>query len=209
MEISKIIVALHIFSGTLALIAGNLIAVLQKGNKLHRNIGRVYVLAMLLVFVTAFIRSVQTGNEFLLAIGFFSFCLTFSGWITIQRGKNPGGFAVLVSAILSMISGVFLILLGIIEPEQLWVRINPVPLVFGGICLYLGIEDFRFRNQVLTYKQRLQFHIGRLGGSLISAYTAFFVVNINFLPYWLVWLAPTVIGTLVIMFWIRKHVTGS
>ena len=47
-------------------------------------------------------------------------------------------------------------------------------------------------------------HIGRMGGSFIATSTAFLLTNIHFEPAWIVWLAPTVIGSPIIAVAIGK-----
>ncbi|MEO0581873.1 MAG: hypothetical protein AAF135_06610, partial [Bacteroidota bacterium] len=50
-------------------------------------------------------------------------------------------------------------------------------------------------------------HISRMCGALIAAYTAFLVVNGEALglPPLVAWLFPSVVGSLIPSYWIRKY----
>lgn len=199
----------HIFAGSMALIVGTTAALLPKGNVRHRLIGRVYVLAMTGVFLSALIRSLQTGNQFLLAIAIFSFCMTGSAYLVIQRNNGQFRRLLQISAILLLGSGLALLVQTFWNYQSGNFQFNIIPLVFGLICLQLGREDRKNSVNPLPGKNKIRFHIARMGGSLISAWTAFIVVNIQWGPPWLGWLSPTVIGSIFITVAIRKYTASS
>ena len=62
-----------------------------------------------------------------------------------------------------------------------------------------------FRSKNSSEKAWLYRHIGKMSGAYIATVTAFLVTNIHFLPSTIVWLAPTVIGTPLIAYTIRKY----
>ena len=58
-----------------------------------------------------------------------------------------------------------------------------------------------------THKQHwLAGHIVSMGAGYIATWTAFVVTNIRFLPPVLVWLAPSIIGTIFIALSIRRYI---
>ena len=79
------------------------------------------------------------------------------------------------------------------------------PLAFGLICISMAKEDFQwYRQKKVDCTLALKRHIGRMGGASISAFTAFFV-NVNFvIPGGLAWILPTVVGSFLIAYFMRK-----
>lgn len=202
----SILLALHIFSGTVALVLGTILAILKKGDKRHKLLGKIYVYAMIGVFITALIRSIQTRNEFLLAVAFFSITLTLSALISIRRKKNVNSILPQSIAIIAFLAGLGLIVQGFWDPFSFQFRLNLIPLVFGIISCWVGIEDWRNARREFQYFVQLEAHITRMGGSLISAWTAFIVVNNTLLPPIVAWLLPTLIGTVCISFAVSKYI---
>ena len=66
------------------------------------------------------------------------------------------------------------------------------------------------RSKALARDRKWRRHIGLMGGALISAWTAFLVVNqIPLLPPLMSWIGPSIIGTAIIIRTIRKYVAAS
>ena len=79
---------IHILAGSTALLAAVLPVATKKGGTHHVRAGRVYALAMTIVFVTALPLAILGDDIFLLIIAFFSFYLVFAGW---RFARNSGG----------------------------------------------------------------------------------------------------------------------
>lgn len=122
----------HIFSGILALLTGIGALNAAKGGKIHRASGKVFFVAMLLVSFTALAISVFKNNDFLLAIGVFSFYMNYTGYRTL---KNRSGkftwydWSAFGGAVLALLLMVYL------NKIVLW--------VFGAILLWLLASDLR------------------------------------------------------------------
>jgi hypothetical protein len=75
-------------------------------------------------------------------------------------------------------------------------------LVFGIILLGFAMRDLRklTKNPTLQPNDKtwLIKHIGMISGAYIATLTAFLVTNINFNPGWVVWLTPTLVGSILI-----------
>lgn len=69
--------------------------------------------------------------------------------------------------------------------------------VFSLIQISMSVFDV-VRNPAKNNQNRIFQHINKMGGGLIAATTAFAAVNITFLPTLVVWLAPSIIGTILI-----------
>ena len=83
-----------------------------------------------------------------------------------------------------------------------------VALVFGGIGLAFLLQDIKKFRRVPEKMHWWYGHIGGMGGSYISAVTAFVVVNISIPGFgWLLWILPSAVGGILIGVTIRKYKT--
>jgi uncharacterized membrane protein len=197
------VLPLHVVLGFLSLITGLLVFLLKKGTSNHIQIGKVYFIAMLGVFLTSIWVSVLKGNLFLLLIGFFSFYLVHSG-IRVNRFRKSGDVK-LIDKIFTLFYGLcFLSMIGLALYGFFYGNraMGIVLSVFGGIGLLLIKNEVRYYylHFFPSNSDFIKEHIGRLTGSYIAAFTAFAVNNVHFLPPVVIWLLPTVIG----IFFIRK-----
>ena len=77
----------HIFAGLVALFAGFVAIVTEKGGRKHNTAGKSYVISMGIVVVTAVPLAVAIESWFLLAIAIFSGYLVFAGVRVISHVK--------------------------------------------------------------------------------------------------------------------------
>ena len=195
----SIALAVHIASGSSALITGFLAIVFKKGSTKHKRAGLIYFYSMIFVCVSALTISLMKLEFFLLHIGLFSVYMVFSGYRAIQEKTFRAQWYDWTLLIISLVNAGFMV-----------ASLNVILMVFGGIGLVLNLGDFRFfvmkiRNLEIPKIQWLVRHIGMMLGAYISTFTAFLVVNITEVEYpVVVWLLPTVIGSPLIAFWTRK-----
>lgn len=199
----------HIVSGFIALLAGGIASLTQKGGLKHRTAGRWYFGSMTGVFGTAVAISALKGLAFLFMVGFFSYYLVVRGYRVLylkRLGKSqkaaPLDWAI---SIIAMLFGVGLVAWAItqkISGSSFW----PVPLVFGATAAGFSLADFfRYVRGPKHQHHWLTGHIASMGGGYIATWTAFVVTNITFLPAVVAWLAPSVIGTFFISASIRRY----
>ncbi|MGB6037967.1 MAG: DUF2306 domain-containing protein [Cryomorphaceae bacterium] len=192
----------HIATGFLALAAGLTAAFLNKRSKTHRKFGKVFAVSMAASALIAVTMSLIRPNPFLLGIGFFTLYLVSSGWIWIRRmpfGKKVN-FAKAIGAA-GLVTAVYMIYVGYTRDSG-----GIILYVFGGILAFLSFTDVVLKTAPAKATGK---HGGRMGGALIAASTAFIVTNVEFLPPLVLWLGPTVIGTPLIIFGIRKFYKGK
>ena len=83
---------------------------------------------------------------------------------------------------------------------------NVILIVFGALLTLFIVKDIRRQfindeDRKLLAKEKIIDHLGRMSGTYIATFTAFLVVNINFVkPGWIVWLLPTAIGVPIIVY---------
>ncbi|MFM7431560.1 MAG: hypothetical protein ACKO1F_16910 [Flammeovirgaceae bacterium] len=208
-KILSLMLFMHIAGGTVALVSGLVAMLTEKGGKAHRLAGKIYFGGMTAVFVGAVIVAIGHRKDFLLMVGFFSYYLTVRGYRTLYLKKiGSGQKAAALDWLIVTISGIFI---SALLMYGLWMLINEngmgIPaIVFSLIGLtFLAIDVRKFLKA--PPKMHWWFaHIGSMGGSYISAVTAFVVVNIQLPQYgWVLWILPTLIGSVMIARTIRKY----
>lgn len=208
---------IHIISGFLALACGAVAIATKKGKGVHVKTGRIYFWSMILVAVTAFYLSIVNMIPFLFLIAVLSFYLTWSGykaihWKNKMLPKLIFWFDAVVIHLVALF-GILMIILSLLSWFEIHVNaaitsLRIVLLVFG-----IGTTIFAVEDLILFYRKNpsskflwMYTHIGRMLGAYIATLTAFLVVNGEFFPSPLIaWLGPTVIGTPLIFYWIKKY----
>lgn len=192
-----IILSIHIISGVLALGSGFYAIVSKKRRGTHSKSGNLYFYSMLISAVTAVLLSTLQFQAFLFAIALFTLYLIIGGKMAILIRRRPRftqywkyyvSFGLLTSVAMALIA---LNLLSV----QLSIAI--ILFVFAGIQAAFSIVDLFF-NPGKNAKKLIFQHINKMGGGYIATCTAFIVVNIHFLPEYITWLGPTLIGSILI-----------
>lgn len=204
-----ILLILHVLSGFTALVTGGLASFTKKGGNGHRRSGRWYFWAMTGVFVTAIALSILKSLVFLFMIGFFSYYFVVRGYRLLylkglgrSQKATPLDWIISASALLFGIGLVAWAVQQKLADNSFW----PVPMVFGIISAAFAIADMKtYVNGPKTKQHWLTGHIASMGGGYIATWTAFVVTNVKFLPPVLVWLMPTVIGSVLISISIRRY----
>lgn len=217
MQLFQILLVLHIAGGSLGLLAGTIAASVLKGRKWHLLAGKLFFYGMFVAAISSLVITNLPGHEnvFLFAVAGFTLYMASSGYrmIILRRKHDNGhvGFSWVdyLVLIFGLTFGLFLCLLaikGVLKGKLLGL----VPSVFGLLCLWFSSADLaliagkKIINQTWLYN-----HIIRMIGALVAAYTAFLVVNVHVQQGWILWLVPALVGTFVIIFFMRKFVSGK
>jgi uncharacterized membrane protein len=209
-KVLSIALILHIAAGTIALISGLVAMLATKGNRIHRLAGKVYFSGMTTIFVTALVMAIGRQLDFLLMVAFFSYYMTVRGYRILSLKKiNQGQRFASLDWIIALVAGVFIMgLLGwggwsFLQGNNMGL----VALTFGLIGASFLVSDVRaFFNPPKEKMHWWYGHISSMGGSYISAVTAFVVVNIQLTNYqWILWVLPAFIGGALISQTIRKY----
>ncbi|MDA9774188.1 hypothetical protein N9B82_04450 [Saprospiraceae bacterium] len=213
MTLYKIILILHIISGFLALVMGLVAMTTKKGAKFHILSGTIYHYSMLGVFLTSSAMFFIKGTPllFLFLIGIFSYYQVITGirYLRIQNKPARLKWYDYFCSITGFIAGATMILLGLyflIKGVDLvgWISIS-FGLVLFSITLVDILYIFALRKSITRLKKPLVRHISRMGGAYIATFTAFVVTNLSFLPGYIGWFGPTVIGSIFLSYSTRKY----
>ena len=207
LAIERPLLYLHIFSGFISLGIAYLLLFIKKGNKRHKKLGMIYVYGMTTIFLTAIPLSLLGEfNSFLFVIAIFSFYLAFSGY---RQGRDRNGAREQIDKVL----GVFITATGILfyglavsaylAEDSMWIT----SVIFGTIALVFGINDF-LRMKIVerpNFYDRTNLHLNLMLAGTIATTTAFIVTIDPFSILWLNWVAPTIVGTPIIIYFSKRE----
>jgi len=160
--------------------------------------------------------SVVRPKPFLLLISLFSFFLTWSGYKAIRWKNKPlAGLALIFNRILTpifLLAGCIMIALALLGWSGFSVsdsldQLNTLLFSFG--IIFSGLAAAEWKQMIRPgFNSRYWWiyrHISGMAGAYIATFTAFLVVNNEFLPELVAWFGPTVIGSPLIFLWVRKY----
>ncbi|HCS21544.1 MAG TPA: hypothetical protein DIW47_13455 [Bacteroidetes bacterium] len=203
---------LHIIGGTLGLLSGTINILMKKGNKRHKQNGKLFVYGMLTAGFSSLVLALLHPNIFLFMTGVFTLYMVGTGsrYIRLRLvGINQKPKLLDWSLTISMLfGGIFLISQGI------YFLLNST--LFGWVYVTFGLFGFLFvKGDLDNYMGKFRFknywllaHVSRMTGGYIASVTAFLVVNTHHLPVPLplvfIWLFPSLIIVPFIIIWTKK-----
>ena len=207
LAIERLLLYLHILAGFISLGIAYFLLFIKKGNKRHKKLGMIYVYGMSTIFVTAIPLSLLGEfNQFLFVIAIFSFYLAFSGY---RQGRDRNGAREQIDKVLGVFITATSILfysmavnLYLIE-DSMWIT----SVIFGSVALVFGINDFRRMKLIErpNFYDRTNLHLNLMLAGTIATTTAFIVTLDPFATLWMNWVAPTIIGTPIIIYFSRRE----
>jgi uncharacterized membrane protein len=207
----------HVIAGVASLLAAPVAMIAHKGGRTHRVAGQVYFWGMAVIFVTALVMSFYRPNIFLIAVSVLSFYGAFSGRRALLHKRTdrvPAGRLDWFAAIAAGIMGVAVGAWGAWQIAAGALAEGPFPIlgiVFGALIVSGSLSDFRRFRQLAAKNEWWFIHMNQMLGSYIGLLTAFLVQTVAprlleaGMPFdwiWIVWIAPTIIGTPAIAYWI-------
>lgn len=206
----------HASAGCIMLLSGLVAMAAKKVNKYHRVSGKIYFGATSLVAITGFTIALEKNNHFLLATSIFVMYMVVSGYRSLYLKQlykevkaQPIDWLIIVFALIGTLGLLILGALTIMSGN----KSGYVPLVFGVISgAFVRRDILKFTKGPVEQKHWLYNHIRGMVGSYIAGLTAFLAVNAGFISHnfsLLVWLAPSAIGTPLIIFWVNKYKAKS
>jgi uncharacterized membrane protein len=192
--------------GFASLLIGAYLMVAKKGDKKHKQLGKIYFYSMLAAALVSFPMAIMHPNYFLFIVGVFTSYMLLTGTRYLKKKKIEDvnstdwlltgfmllfGFGFIGFGIFNLIKGF---------------SFGVVFLVFGVISLFFVRVDYQNYKGISKVKNYwLTTHIQRMVGSYIASATAFLVVNKPPVPEILSWLLPTIILIPLIIKWSRKY----
>lgn len=211
-SLTSILLAVHVASGSVALIAAFVALAVQKGSPRHNLVGRVYFIAMMSVAITALPVSLIRPNALLFLVAIFSSYMAYAGW---RLGRAARAKATRSPVVEWAMFGVGIVMVS----YGLFMAFTGAPMgwalaAFGSIGVQFAVGDIRTWRSDKTFAVRVQSHLQHMLGGTIATITAVLVQQV--VPRlgegnpWavVVWLSPTAIITPLIAMWSR-HVART
>ena len=198
MSAFDVLLGVHVVSGSVALVSGPVPMLARKGRRLHRRSGDVYAAAMLATAASAFALAAVTGNELLLMIAVFTTFLLFNGVraILFRRGRRAPSWVDDAVCVLTAGFSVWLLWQSAGSGD-----VTRVAFGLGG-CVLTARQWRLLRNPRTDW---LVAHLSGMGAAYIATVSAFLVVNLQFVPQYIPFIGPTLIGTPLIAWAASRH----
>lgn len=218
-QIFKALLYVHVAFGTISLIVFWIPTLSKKGGQLHIKAGKIYVICMWVVVISALILSILDvfRERYFMAglLGYLSFLTALPLWYAIQvlkqkkevsrkyfRNRRYFGIVVFILALIMILWSLYL-----------GVKNEAILLLIFGI---IGLTSFKEVRQSFEEVSKSPWIIVHLQGMLISAiaaYTAFFAFGGNSVLGFIFknqlqvipWVLPSIIGTIAINIMTKKY----
>lgn len=177
------LLGIHILFSGLALLTGALALGARKGGLLHRNGGKVFVAAMVIMGVTSAWLAALNGVWLDVMSGLLVCYLVISSWLTMRPSNQ--GFAVGVMLMgVGLVAGYLLVAWVTLQSGERRPGVPPgVGLFFAIIVGLAVISDCRLlMGRALTVRQRLARHLWRMCFALFMATVSFFISRAHLFP---------------------------
>lgn len=207
--------AAHAASASVALLAGGAALTLRKGSLRHRRAGTIFLVAMLVMAVSAMPLAYAAGKTLDVLSAMLVCYLVLTSWMTLRPGDRRIGVGLLLLGLITLCGYLWVEWLaarsGIRRPD-----VPPgVGFVFAGIIAMALIGDGRqLAKRPAVASRRLVRHLWRMCFALFMATVSFFLSRAHLFPdairasgllYGLA-LAPIVLMT---FWWIRARLNVS
>lgn len=204
----KFLIFSHVAAGVISLISAPVSMAVAKGGTVHRISGKIFFWSMAYIVVSALILGTYHWKPFLLMVSVLSFYLVYSGYRTLyQKQINLGKGVMWYDWAVAAACGAFMLGFLIWSIDLMINGSNAILIIFfsvGGLfSIYTEVKRY-IRKPDLKHSWLFN-HIGRMVGGFIAAVTAFSTNVLSFLPGLAQWLWPTLIGTPLIIYWIRTY----
>lgn len=209
--VTQTLLIIHIAAGAIALLVAPVAMIVKKGGRSHARWGLTFFWAMTIIFVTALFLSTVKWMPFLLMIAVFSYYSVLSGYRwKFLKGVHNGSQQVLkfdwIALLINAVFNTGFIAWGIYLLAQGYMSAFPfLALGFGIFGIRLSHQNYNLFTKQHHPKTWLFQHIGGMVGGFIATVTAFSAQMMGFMPAWLQWSWPSIIGIPLISFWIATY----
>lgn len=220
-----VLIVTHVLGALFALVVAPVALITRKGGAAHRAWGKAYFWGMFVTNSTALILLTWRFNIFLLGVTLISFYSALTGYRVLYRKRAAGGdrptrfdwslsWGVLTAgvalALWGVLTGFGITQLAIPNDGGVFSVYGILPVVFGLLIAQSTWADLRiYRTPSTDRHWWWYYHMDRMVGSYIGLLTALMVQQVGpRLPdslAWMVWVAPTLIGSPAIAYWIGHY----
>ena len=207
-QLIKTLIYVHAFFGGIGLITGIIAISLRKGGINHRKSGKIFSYSMIISSLISLLVARMPGHEnlFLFLIGIFTIYLVLAGNRALTfKGKHKlkaDWLDKLISGTM-LLASIGMLIIGIVGMIQ-GISNSILYVFFGSFGALFSLRDFKtFKIFTIRKNAWLISHLGKMVGALIASVTAFLVAGLHFNTV-IVWMLPTIVGTVYIIYWNKK-----
>jgi len=172
----------HIAAGLVALVAGAAAASLRKGGRWHARAGTGFVVAMLVLGVTASILEPYRNPPGSPVSGVLVLYFIGTAWVAARRRDGGSGWPEIVACVAALGLGAAMLWGGYSGMAQTPVGSGPV-LALAGLCLFAGLLDLSvILRRTLSARARISRHLWRMCFAFFIATGSFFLGQQKVLP---------------------------
>lgn len=207
--------ALHIAAGGIGIASGAAALISQKGRGLHRVVGTVFFVSMLIMsaigaVASPFLPKPQWANVF---IGALTFYLVSTSWMTIRRKEGCVGafeFGALIVALCIALAALVAGTLAMRMPHGSIDGLSyGIAYGFAAIWMLIAVADLKIILRGGVYgTQRIVRHLWRMGVPLLIAVVSLFIGQSKVFPEFVrasgVLFLPVFAGVGALLFWLVR-----
>jgi hypothetical protein len=202
---------LHVFFGTLALIAAPVAVLMPKGGAWHARFGFSFIFTMAIVLFSAGFLWQKQGHIFLLPLAAVSGYLIFNGYRVIvrRRRRMPDPFednVDILAAGVAIAAALGTAYIAATADTPLTVSIRPALVGIAGIAIAFASNDVLGFCSPRSRQGWLLAHFSGMIAAYISAVTAFAVINAHNVPMMVRWIVPSIAGGAIIVAYTLRFV---
>ena len=197
---------LHVIGGLLGLTSGAVALSTQKGGRLHRKSGTVFVYAMLVMSTSGAVMAALIGERISVMAGMLTFYLVITSLLTLRR-RGPESRWIDVGAMLFALMIALLSLAFAVTGDM--DGTTPVGFLFGVVALLAALGDIRMLvSQHVEWSQRIARHLWRMCFALWIAAASFFLGQSDEFPEALrimpLLCTPVLLVMLLMFYWLVR-----
>ena len=164
---------LHVTGGLLALTSGAVALSTQKGGRLHRRSGIVFVYAMLVMSTSGAVMAALMPERISVIAGMLTFYLVLTSLLTVRRRGPEFRWIDIVATIYALVIGLLSIAFAVTDGRD---GTTPVGFLFGAVALLAALGDIRMlMSRHMEWSQRIARHLWRMCFALWIATASFFL----------------------------------
>jgi uncharacterized membrane protein len=180
---------IHMAAGGVGVITGAVALSVTKGQRLHRALGTLFFVALLIMSASAAYLSIllQPGTFFGSTLTFY---LVATAWMTVRREPNGIGLFERIAVFAALFCAAGTMALGIMAMKspvgQFWGYPPPIHFFLTAVALIAAAGDIRvIRHRGIAGKPRIARHLWRMCFAFFEATSAFFIGKQKVFPMFL------------------------
>lgn len=203
----------HASLGALGIAAGAVALVARKGEQVHRRVGMVFFVAMMLAASSAVILAIGADKLTSAIAGLLTIYFIGTSWLTVKRGDRHTGMLDFVALLYAAIGSAAAFYLAYDSVQRGTALLGGAPFyIFSAVAALCALLDLSVMlRRGLTGKQRIARHLWRMCLGFFIAVASFFPGQLQFFPDYIQNVEPvillfvpafTVVG--IMLFWLVR-----